>query len=264
MELNIEEAFRAKEHAEKLLLVNDYTGAEQYAIKAQALCPQLEGVSHMVATFDIYAAAQTKINAVSGLFHSANSCAVVVPVSKSAIFRVLLHFLCCCILCAAALRDNKWFILYVINTCARMRQLDLMGLNPCRDSPYVMGFPVGSIVWALEVYIGVAMAHSSWVQDRRHFTVIATVKKNSSPTIEKASINHQRADTDEELREFTSEYYIPAALHPEVPAADASIAEFPVGKVGMICWFLGTSTEEESSGASPTLAAKEVTETPLP
>ncbi|GKE58860.1 hypothetical protein Tco_1498045 [Tanacetum coccineum] len=27
-----------------------------------------------------------------------------------------------------------------------------------------MGFPVGSIVWALEVYIGVAMAHSSWVQ----------------------------------------------------------------------------------------------------
>ncbi|GJT48715.1 PI-PLC X domain-containing protein-like protein [Tanacetum coccineum] len=27
-----------------------------------------------------------------------------------------------------------------------------------------MGFPVGSIVWALEVCIGVAMAHSSWVQ----------------------------------------------------------------------------------------------------
>ncbi|GKB28206.1 hypothetical protein Tco_0867607, partial [Tanacetum coccineum] len=38
--------------------------------------------------------------------------------------------------------------------------------------------------------------------------------------------------TDEELREFTSEYYIPSALHPEVPAADASIADFPVGKVG--------------------------------
>ncbi|GJR81432.1 hypothetical protein Tco_1167003 [Tanacetum coccineum] len=54
----------------------------------------------------------------------------------------------------------------VINTCAAsVRQLDLMGLNPCRDSPYVMGFPVGeSIVWALEVCIGVAMAHSSWVQ----------------------------------------------------------------------------------------------------
>ncbi|GJU43631.1 hypothetical protein Tco_1200897 [Tanacetum coccineum] len=38
--------------------------------------------------------------------------------------------------------------------------------------------------------------------------------------------------TDEELREFTSEYYIPSALHPVVPAADASIADFPVGKVG--------------------------------
>ncbi|GJZ60021.1 hypothetical protein Tco_0615837 [Tanacetum coccineum] len=35
------------------------------------------------------------------------------------------------------------------------------------------------------------------------------------------------------LREFTSEYYIPSALHPVVPAADASIADFPVGKVGV-------------------------------
>ncbi|GJZ09729.1 ribonuclease H-like domain-containing protein [Tanacetum coccineum] len=62
-------------------------------------------------------------------------------------------------------------------------------------------------------------------------------KKNSSPTIDKASINHQRADTDEELREFTSEYYIPSALHPVVPAADASIADFPVGKVGVYTRF---------------------------
>ncbi|GKD28017.1 hypothetical protein Tco_1234231, partial [Tanacetum coccineum] len=38
--------------------------------------------------------------------------------------------------------------------------------------------------------------------------------------------------TDEELREFTSEYYIPSALHPVVPAASASIADFPEGKVG--------------------------------
>nr|GEV43777.1 hypothetical protein [Tanacetum cinerariifolium] len=36
--------------------------------------------------------------------------------------------------------------------------------------------------------------------------------------------------TDEELLEFTSEYYIPFALHPVVSAANASIAEFPVGK----------------------------------
>ncbi|GJV64718.1 hypothetical protein Tco_1475546 [Tanacetum coccineum] len=38
--------------------------------------------------------------------------------------------------------------------------------------------------------------------------------------------------TDEELLEFTSEYYIPFALHPVVPAASASIADFPEGKVG--------------------------------
>ncbi|GJZ91781.1 hypothetical protein Tco_0663846, partial [Tanacetum coccineum] len=43
--------------------------------------------------------------------------------------------------------------------------------------------------------------------------------------------------TDEELREFTSEYYIPLALHPEVPAASASIADFPEGKVGVYTRF---------------------------
>ncbi|GKD01991.1 hypothetical protein Tco_1172265, partial [Tanacetum coccineum] len=43
--------------------------------------------------------------------------------------------------------------------------------------------------------------------------------------------------TDEELREFTSEYYIPFALHPVVPAANASIADFPEGKVGVYTRF---------------------------
>ncbi|GJZ87789.1 hypothetical protein Tco_0659399 [Tanacetum coccineum] len=42
---------------------------------------------------------------------------------------------------------------------------------------------------------------------------------------------------DEELREFTSEYYIPFALHPVVPAASASIADFPEGKVGVYTRF---------------------------
>nr|GEZ50022.1 hypothetical protein [Tanacetum cinerariifolium] len=36
--------------------------------------------------------------------------------------------------------------------------------------------------------------------------------------------------TNEELLEFTFEYYIPLVLHPVVPAANASIAEFSVGK----------------------------------
>ncbi|GKE55597.1 hypothetical protein Tco_1494782 [Tanacetum coccineum] len=43
--------------------------------------------------------------------------------------------------------------------------------------------------------------------------------------------------TDEELREFTSEYYIPFALHPVVPAASASIADFPEGKIGVYTRF---------------------------
>ncbi|GJS39062.1 reverse transcriptase domain-containing protein [Tanacetum coccineum] len=42
---------------------------------------------------------------------------------------------------------------------------------------------------------------------------------------------------DEELLEFTSEYYIPFALHPAVPAAGASIADFPEGKVGVYTRF---------------------------
>ncbi|GJS12600.1 hypothetical protein Tco_0407072 [Tanacetum coccineum] len=47
----------------------------------------------------------------------------------------------------------------------------------------------------------------------------------------------ESSSVDEELREFTSEYYIPFALHPVVPAASASIADFPVGKVGVYTRF---------------------------
>ena len=43
--------------------------------------------------------------------------------------------------------------------------------------------------------------------------------------------------TDEELLEFTSEYYIPTALHSEVPAATACVADFPRGKVGVYTRF---------------------------
>ncbi|KAL4555375.1 hypothetical protein LXL04_037993 [Taraxacum kok-saghyz] len=59
---NIEEALIAKENAEKLFTLQDFTGAKHYALKAQAICPQLEGISQMVATFEIYAATLTKIN----------------------------------------------------------------------------------------------------------------------------------------------------------------------------------------------------------
>ncbi|KAL7582603.1 uncharacterized protein LOC111889743 [Lactuca sativa] len=62
MDPTIEEALRAKENAEKLFTVKDFTGAKQFALRAQSLCPQLEGIAQMVATFEIYAATETKIN----------------------------------------------------------------------------------------------------------------------------------------------------------------------------------------------------------
>ncbi|XP_076905998.1 uncharacterized protein LOC143561929 [Bidens hawaiensis] len=62
MESNIEEAIRAKEYAEKLFAVKDFVGARRYAIKAQAFWPQLDGIAQMVATFEIFAAAVSKVN----------------------------------------------------------------------------------------------------------------------------------------------------------------------------------------------------------
>nr|XP_043624642.1 uncharacterized protein LOC122596176 [Erigeron canadensis] len=62
MESSIQEARRAKESAEKLFAVKDFAGAKRSALTAQAFCPQLEGIAHMVATFEIYAASEFKIN----------------------------------------------------------------------------------------------------------------------------------------------------------------------------------------------------------
>ncbi|KAL8209670.1 hypothetical protein R6Q57_006402 [Mikania cordata] len=62
MDPTLEEALRAKENAEKLFLVKDFLGAKQYALRAQTLCPQLEGISQMVATFEIYASTITNMN----------------------------------------------------------------------------------------------------------------------------------------------------------------------------------------------------------
>ncbi|KAD5318207.1 hypothetical protein R6Q59_033475 [Mikania micrantha] len=62
MDMNVEEAIRAKDNAEKLFAVKDFMGAKHYALKALSICPQLEGISQMVATFEIFAATQKKIN----------------------------------------------------------------------------------------------------------------------------------------------------------------------------------------------------------
>ncbi|KAK2648284.1 hypothetical protein Ddye_015773 [Dipteronia dyeriana] len=94
MEASIEEALRAKEIAEKRFAEKDFAGAKNYALKAKTLCPGLEGIAQMVATFEVYFASEVKRNgeidyyAVLGLKPSANKDAVKKQYRKMA---VLLH-----------------------------------------------------------------------------------------------------------------------------------------------------------------------------
>ncbi|GER54049.1 DNAJ heat shock N-terminal domain-containing protein [Striga asiatica] len=59
---NIEEAVRAKAFAEQQFMQKNFAGAKNLALKAQMLCPELEGISQMVATFGVYTAYEAKIN----------------------------------------------------------------------------------------------------------------------------------------------------------------------------------------------------------
>ncbi|CBI28426.3 unnamed protein product, partial [Vitis vinifera] len=62
MELKKEEALRAKENAEKQFAEKNFAGAKNFALKAQSVCPDLEGISQMVATFEVYIASEVKVN----------------------------------------------------------------------------------------------------------------------------------------------------------------------------------------------------------
>lgn len=62
MECNKDEAARAKEIAEKKFKMKDIAGAKKFALKAQSLYPEMEGVSQMLATLDVYIAAENKVN----------------------------------------------------------------------------------------------------------------------------------------------------------------------------------------------------------
>ncbi|KAF2292402.1 hypothetical protein GH714_021943 [Hevea brasiliensis] len=94
MEANVEEALRAKAIAEKRFAEKDFAGAKTYALKAKNLCPGLEGISQMVATFEVYIASEVKCNgeidyySVLGLKPSADRDAVKKQYRKMA---VLLH-----------------------------------------------------------------------------------------------------------------------------------------------------------------------------
>ncbi|XVE56569.1 hypothetical protein DITRI_Ditri04bG0021900 [Diplodiscus trichospermus] len=62
MESNKDEGIRAKELAEKKLAENDAIGAKRFALKAQKLYPELDGLPQLLATVNIYISADAKIN----------------------------------------------------------------------------------------------------------------------------------------------------------------------------------------------------------
>ncbi|KAJ6795961.1 Uncharacterized protein M6B38_223360 [Iris pallida] len=62
MECNRDEALRAKEIANRKFTTRDVAGAKKFALKAQNLFPELEGINQMIATLDIYLASEVKIN----------------------------------------------------------------------------------------------------------------------------------------------------------------------------------------------------------
>ncbi|KAF8094697.1 hypothetical protein N665_0355s0010 [Sinapis alba] len=62
MECNRDEALRAKEIAENKFKIKDFAGAKKFALKAQSLYPEMEGVSQMLSTFHVFTAAETKVN----------------------------------------------------------------------------------------------------------------------------------------------------------------------------------------------------------
>lgn len=62
MECNRDEAIRARDIADKKFLAKDINGAKKFALKAQSLYPQLDGISQLLATLDVYVCSENKIN----------------------------------------------------------------------------------------------------------------------------------------------------------------------------------------------------------
>ncbi|KQJ82282.1 uncharacterized protein LOC100838049 [Brachypodium distachyon] len=62
VEYNMDEALRARGVAENKFHARDIRGARKYAVKAQNLCPTLEGISQMVSTLEVHLAAESKID----------------------------------------------------------------------------------------------------------------------------------------------------------------------------------------------------------
>ncbi|KAI3749089.1 hypothetical protein L6452_12660 [Arctium lappa] len=62
MECNRDEAIRAKTIAEKKLADKDFAGAKKFTLKAQTLYPELDGISQMFTTLDVYISAEKKVS----------------------------------------------------------------------------------------------------------------------------------------------------------------------------------------------------------
>ncbi|CAA7016049.1 unnamed protein product [Microthlaspi erraticum] len=94
MEAYREEALKAKHIAERRFAEKDFTGARSYALRARSLFPELEGLSQMVTTYEVYLASQSRRSgeidyyAVLGLKPSAGKREVKKQFKKMA---VLLH-----------------------------------------------------------------------------------------------------------------------------------------------------------------------------
>ncbi|XWS37952.1 hypothetical protein CRYUN_Cryun19dG0089400 [Craigia yunnanensis] len=62
MECNKDEAFRAKEIAERKVTEKDYAGAKKFALKAQNLYPELDGIAQMLTALDVYISTKNKVS----------------------------------------------------------------------------------------------------------------------------------------------------------------------------------------------------------
>ncbi|KAL8042638.1 hypothetical protein ABFX02_09G065900 [Erythranthe guttata] len=62
MDCNKDEAVKAKEIAVKKFTEKDFRGAKKFALKAQKMFPDLEGVSHLLAVINVYLACEKTIN----------------------------------------------------------------------------------------------------------------------------------------------------------------------------------------------------------
>uniref|UniRef100_J3ME59 J domain-containing protein n=1 Tax=Oryza brachyantha TaxID=4533 RepID=J3ME59_ORYBR len=73
MECNKDEAFKAKELAEKKFMNNDFVEARRFALKARSLYPELEGIEKMISTIDIHIASGQEPHKILQVSKSADS-----------------------------------------------------------------------------------------------------------------------------------------------------------------------------------------------